>query len=226
MKALLYKELKLAMHPVCYVFLFLFPFMILIPSYPIGVGFIYLLASYPILFLGANKGQQSNDLLFSTLLPVRKKDIVLARIITVVSMQAVFIVLMSILSPVSGLVQVNIADESGSGPSIPGLGLDAYVSVVAFAVIGLALADLIFFSIYYERGKSIVASTLLSIIAFMAFIGASTLVLPYAVPGYMDFFSGKLGVQLAARGVALLLSFLIHFASYKISSGQLERVDF
>ena len=226
MKALLYKELKLAMHPVCYVFLFLFPFMILIPSYPIGVGFIYLLASYPILFLGANKGQQSNDLLFSTLLPVRKKDIVLARIITVVSMQAVFIVLMSILSPVSGLVQVNIADESGSGPSIPGLGLDAYVSVVAFAVIGLALADLIFFSIYYERGKSIVASTLLSIIAFMAFIGASTLVLPYAVPGYMDFFSGKLGVQFAALGVALLLSFLIHFASYKISSGQLERVDF
>ena len=226
MKALLYKELKLAMHPVCYVFLFLFPFMILIPSYPIGVGFIYLLASYPILFLGANKGQQSNDLLFSTLLPVRKKDIVLARIITVVSMQAVFIVLMSILSPVSGLVQVNIADESGSGPSIPGLGLDAYVSVVAFAVIGLALADLIFFSIYYERGKSIVASTLLSIIAFMAFIGASTLVLPYAVPGYMDFFSGKLGVPFAALGVALLLSFLIHFASYKISSGQLERVDF
>ena len=226
MKALLYKEMKLAMHPVCYVFLFLFPFMILIPSYPIGVGFIYLLACYPILFLGANKGQQSNDLLFSTLLPVRKKDIVLARIITVVSMQAVFIVLMSILSPVSGLVQVNIADESGSGPSIPGLGLDAYVSVVAFAVIGLALADLIFFSIYYERGKSIVASTLLSIIAFMAFIGASTLVLPYAVPGYMDFFSGKLGVQFAALGVALLLSFLIHFASYKISSGQLERVDF
>ena len=226
MKALLYKEMKLAMHPVCYVFLFLFPFMILIPSYPIGVGFIYLLASYPILFLGANKGQQSNDLLFSTLLPVRKKDIVLARIITVVSMQAVFIVLMSILSPVSGLVQVNIADESGSGPSLPGLGLDAYVSVVAFAVIGLALADLIFFSIYYERGKSIVASTLLSIIAFMAFIGASTLVLPYAVPGYMDFFSGKLGVQFAALGVALLLSFLIHFASYKISSGQLERVDF
>ena len=236
MKALLYKELKLAMHPVCYIFLFLFPFMILIPSYPIGVGFIYLLASYPILFLGANKGQQSNDLLFSTLLPVRKKDIVLARIITVVSMQAriitvvsmqaVFIALMSILSPVSGLVQVNIADESGSGPSIPGLGLDAYVSVVAFAVIGLALADLIFFSIYYERGKSIVASTLLSIIAFMAFIGASTLVLPYAVPGYMDFFSGKLGVQFAALGVALLLSFLIHFASYKISSGQLERVDF
>ena len=74
MKALLYKELKLAMHPICYVFIALFPFMILIPSYPIAIGFLYVLTCYPILFLGANKGQQSNDLLYSTLLPIRKKD--------------------------------------------------------------------------------------------------------------------------------------------------------
>ena len=53
MKALIYKELKLAMHPICYVFIVLFPFMILIPSYPLGIGFIYVLTCYPILFLGA-----------------------------------------------------------------------------------------------------------------------------------------------------------------------------
>ena len=81
MKALLYKEFKLAMHPICYLFIFLFPFMVLIPNYPLAVGFIYILSCYPILFLGANKGQQSNDLLFSTLLPIRKKDIVNSKII-------------------------------------------------------------------------------------------------------------------------------------------------
>ena len=63
MKALLYKEFKLAMHPICYVFIAMFPLMILIPSYPIAIGFLYVLTCYPILFLGANKGQQSNDLL-------------------------------------------------------------------------------------------------------------------------------------------------------------------
>ena len=101
MKALLYKEFKLAMHPICYIFIIAFPFMILIPSYPLAVGFIYVLSCYPILFLGANKGQQSNDLLFSTLLPVRKKDIVLARIFTVLFMQAAFIAVMSILYPIA-----------------------------------------------------------------------------------------------------------------------------
>ena len=101
MKALIYKELKLAMHPICYVFIVAFPFMILIPSYPIAIGFIYVLTCYPILFLGANKGQQSNDLLYSTLLPVRKKDIVLARIFTVILMQLGFILVMSALYPLA-----------------------------------------------------------------------------------------------------------------------------
>ena len=54
MKALLYKEFKLAMHPICYLFICVFPLMILIPSYPLGIGFIYVLTCYPILFLGAN----------------------------------------------------------------------------------------------------------------------------------------------------------------------------
>ena len=101
MKALLYKEFKLAMHPICYVFVFLFPLMLLIPNYPIAIGFIYVLTCYPILFLGANKGQQSNDLLYSTLLPVRKKDIVMARIFTVIFMQVVFMIVMSALYPLA-----------------------------------------------------------------------------------------------------------------------------
>ena len=46
MKALLYKELKLAMHPICYVFIFAFPLMILIPSYPIAIGFLYVMPYY------------------------------------------------------------------------------------------------------------------------------------------------------------------------------------
>ena len=48
MKPLIYKELKLSMHPICYIFVALFPLMILIPSYPIGIGFIYILSCHPI----------------------------------------------------------------------------------------------------------------------------------------------------------------------------------
>ena len=227
MKALIYKELKLAMHPICYIFVALFPLMILIPSYPLGIGFIYVLTCYPILFLGANKGQQSNDLLYSTLLPVRKKDIVMARIITVILMQTAFILIMSALYPVARIVNEAIK-QSAANPSeytFPGLGLDSYVLVLAIAVIGYAIADIIFFPIYYKHGKSIVMSTLFTILGFVVYIGILTIGLPY-IPGLSILNDIHIGIQFAILGAAILISFALHIVVYKVSSKRLEKVDF
>ena len=227
MKALIFKEFKLAMHPVCYAFIFLFPFMILIPSYPLGIGFIYLLSCYPILFLGANKGQQSNDLMYSVLLPVRKKDIVLARIITVVIMQVAYMLLMCALFPLSYLISHSIPAESGV--SIPGIGLDGFVSLLAIGIIGFAVCDLIFFPIYYKNGRSIVLSTLMTILGFVVYLGIFTIGLVY-VPvvgeGYLKVLTANLAIQFAILGGAIALSVLLHFFVYKISSKRLENVDF
>lgn len=231
MKALIYKELKLAMHPICYVFICLFPLMILIPSYPIAIGFIYVLTCYPILFLGANKGQQSNDLLYSTLLPVRKKDIVLARIFTVAFMQFVFIAIMSALVPVAFIIQNNVASSSQSGTAgqIPGIGLNGYVSVLAIALIGYTIADLIFFPIYYRKGRSIVMSTLLTILGFVVYLLIFTIALPFipGLEGYKTFLENdNIGIQFALLGGALVIYAVVHYLIYRISSKLLENVDF
>ena len=227
MKALLYKEFKLAMHPICYIFIALFPFMILIPSYPLAIGFIYVLSCYPILFLGANKGQQSNDLLFSTLLPVRKKDIVLARIITVIFMQVAFMAIMSILYPLASYLQANIIDETTGLQADLGVGLNlnAYVLTLALALIGFAIADLIFFPIYYKNGRSIVASTLFTILGFVVYLGVFTIAIPYII-GVDKCNSLALWIQFLALGGAILISAFIHFLVYKIASKKLEMVDF
>ena len=227
MKALIYKELKLAMHPICYVFIILFPFMILIPSYPLGIGFIYVLTCYPILFLGANKGQQSNDLLYSTLLPVRKKDIVLARIMTVILMQSAFIFIMSALDPLARFINASIA-QTVVNPNefvVPGLGFDSYVLLLAIAIIGYAIADLIFFPIYYKKGKSIVMSTLFTILGFVVYIGVFTIGLPF-VPGLEFLNNLYIGIQFGVLAGALLISFALHLVVYKVSSKRLEKVDF
>lgn len=227
MKALIYKELKLAMHPICYVFIILFPFMILIPSYPLGIGFIYVLTCYPILFLGANKGQQSNDLLYSTLLPVRKKDIVLARIMTVILMQSAFIFIMSALYPLARFINASIA-QSVDNPNefaVPGLGFDSYVLLLAIAIIGYAIADLIFFPIYYKKGKSIVMSTLFTILGFVVYISVFTIGLPF-VPGLEFLNNLYIGIQFGVLAGALLISFALHLVVYKVSSKRLEKVDF
>ena len=227
MKALLYKELRLAMHPICYVFIAIFPLMILIPAYPIGIGFIYILTCYPILFLGANKGQQSNDLLYSVLLPVRKKDIVLARIITVILIQVTYILLMTALYPLARVINEAIIQNADDPEKyfIPGLGLNSFVLLLAFGIIGYAVADLIFFPIYYKKGKSIVMSTLFTIIGFVLYIGIFTIVLPY-IPGLEFINNLHIGIQFAILAGAIILSFLLHLLVYKISSKRLAKVDF
>ncbi len=227
MKPLIYKELKLAMHPICYLFIFLFPLMILIPSYPLGVGFIYVLTCYPILFLGANKGQQSNDLLYSTLLPVRKKDIVMARIITVILMQVAFMLVMSALYPVARIINEAILSTAKKPQEyrIPGLGLNSYVLVLAIALIGYAIADLIFFPIYYKKGRSIVMSTLFTILGFVLYIGVFTIGLPF-IPGLEILNNIHIGIQFAILAGAILISFALHIIVYKVSSKRLENVDF
>ena len=231
MKALLYKELKLAMHPICYVFIALFPFMILIPSYPIAIGFLYVLTCYPILFLGANKGQQSNDLLYSTLLPIRKKDIVKARIMTVFLMHLVFIALTSALFPLAVFINNSIndaalaADPSAKPVVVPGLGLHSYVLVLAIVIIGYAIADLIFFPIYYKNGKSIVMSTLMMILGFVLYLGIFTIGLPF-IPGLEWINELPLYVQFIILGVSLIIYIALHLVVYKVSYKRLEKVDF
>ena len=224
MKALLYKEFRLAMHPICYVFVFAFPLMVLIPSFPTAVCFIYILSAYPILFLGANKGQQSNDLLYSTLLPVRKKDIVLARIFTVLFMQIASMLLVAALSPLAMFLSQNVTQKANVGLTING-----FVSVLAFAIVGYALADLIFFPIYYHHGRSIVLSTLLMILGFVIYLAVFTVIIP-SIPMFLDyktfFCDSGLGVQFAVLGVAIALSAVLHFVVYKLASKQLEKVDF
>jgi len=240
MKALLYKEFRLSMHIMCYLFIIIFPLMILIPAYfyPYTIGFIYVLTCYPVLFLGANKGQQSNDLLFSALLPVRKKDIVLARIFTLAIMQFAFMAIMSMLWPLANFITSNyeaylatLTEEQleAESASLSCFGLNSFVLVLAFAIIGFALADLIFLPIYYKKGKSIVASTLLTILAFVTYIIITTVVLPIIGQSYPPFawiMNIPLPIQFACLGVALVIYFLLHWLTYVISSKRLEKVDF
>lgn len=229
MKALLYKEFKLAVHPLCYIFVLIFPLMVLIPSYPLSISFIYILCTYPILFLGANKGQQSNDLLFTTLLPVRKKDIVLARLIVVSIFQIVGIVLVlafSYFGKINQELLIKEAIKNGENPPIiPGFGFDNLIAIVSFAMIGYGISDLLYFSIYYKKGKSIVLSSLLTILIFTIFICVFTIIIPMLSKEYNDFFKSNLLVKILTIIISLLLTAGFKIINYKISSKFLEKVD-
>ena len=83
MKNLMRKELVLAMHPASVLFLLLSA-MLLIPNYPY-----YVMCFYTCLgtFFICLTGRENRDIEFTALLPVRKTDLVRARVFTVMLMQ-------------------------------------------------------------------------------------------------------------------------------------------
>ena len=134
---------------------------------------------------------------------------------------------MSALYPLTRIINTNIL-QSAEHPeeyTVPGLGLNSYVLLLAIAIIGYAIADLIFFPIYYKKGKSIVASTLLTILGFVIYIGVFTVALPY-VPGLEFLNNLHIGIQFGVLAGALVVSFALHLVVHKVSSKRLEKVDF
>ena len=89
MKNLLYKELKLALHPTTYLFLGLSA-LLLIPNYPYYITFFY--TTLGIFFLCLN-GRENRDIYYSMLLPIRKRENVKARFVTVVIVELLQILL-------------------------------------------------------------------------------------------------------------------------------------
>lgn len=142
-------------------------------------------------------------------------------------MQAAFMLIMSALYPLARYINTIIA-QSVANPNefvVPGLGLDSFALILAIAIIGYAIADLIFFPIYYKKGKSIVMSTLFTILGFVIYIGVCTVALPY-IPGLEFLNNLDIGIQFGVLAGALLISFALHWLVYKISSKRLEKVDF
>ena len=75
MNKLLRKEFRLAASPLSYLFL-LFAFMAFLPGYPILVGTFFVCLG---LFQSFQSAREANDITFSALLPISKRDIVRAK---------------------------------------------------------------------------------------------------------------------------------------------------
>ncbi|HPF16413.1 MAG TPA: hypothetical protein PLN92_02430, partial [Thermotogota bacterium] len=90
MKELLYKEFKLAIHPVFYVIL-LTTTLLLIPNWIFTVAMSYLLwVIVPNFFFAI---AANNDTFFSVLMPVKKSDVVKSKIYTVIALELLNIII-------------------------------------------------------------------------------------------------------------------------------------
>lgn len=136
LKNLLIKEFALAAHPSMYLFLIL-DFMLLIPSYPYYVAFIYTCLA---IFLVTLTGRENKDIFYTISLPIRKRDAVKARclMISVIELAQIIVAV-----PIAFLgVHIN--------PKGNMAGIESNVAFFGFVFIMYALFNGIFIPMFYK----------------------------------------------------------------------------
>lgn len=94
MRNLLKKEFSFTALPLCYLFLG-FSLLTLVPGYPIAVGSFFLCLG---LFQSMLSRREQNDLTYTLLLPVSKKEIVRANYLFTTALQLVYLLLCALLT--------------------------------------------------------------------------------------------------------------------------------
>ena len=201
---LLYKEMRLVAHPTSIVFAFL-GCLVLVPSYPYSVIFMFgCLAPY-ITFLNA---RETNDVWYTAVLPVTKRENVLGKCLLVVFFQ-LFQLLFSI--PFALLRNaMNIANNP--------VGLDATVAWYGFGFILYAVFDLVFLTTFYKSGYKVGKSFILAAIP-MVF-------LMVAIEATSDSYQPEhLLIQLPILIVGIVCYGVLVPLAYRISAKRFEKVD-
>jgi len=213
MKALLYKDLKLAMHPACYIFM-AFGAMLLIPSYPYYVAFFYATLGIFFIFL---QGRENRDLFFSLLLPVRKRDVVRARCLLVFLLELVQI-----------LLALPFAILRGKWDLVNGAGIEANPALFAIVFLMFGFFNLVFLPSFYKSGYKVGKSYLLAS-CIMGFFVVLMEILINIIPAWklkldtMD--PAMMGSQLLFLGIGIIAFFLMSLIACRLSEENFEEVD-
>lgn len=212
MKNLLYKEFTLAKHPTMFFFP-LFACMLLIPSYPYLVSFMYTCLEVFFIFIF---GRETSDVLYTASLPIPKRDVVKARCVMIVILQ-LFQVLLSI--PFAVLRGRMTATVGGNGA-----GMEANVALFGFALLLYAVFNIAFLPAFYKNAHSTGRGLLFGGIGVFLVIGLE-MVLSFTVP-WLD----SIAPADQLRQIPILIGGMVCYAvgmllAYRISASRFERVD-
>lgn len=141
MKPLLMKELRLVVHPSTYA-LFLLGALVLIPSWMYGAIFIY---GILIAFFNGMNAREMRDLQYSFSLPVSRRSMVTARIITMMAIEAAMLLIMAAFIALREPLGIN-AVALLQGPV--GTAANGYLIGFGFALFGIF--NCVFYPMYFR----------------------------------------------------------------------------
>lgn len=213
MKTLLYKQLRLACHPMTPVFC-LSGIMLLIPNYPYSVAFFYVTLGLFFTFLNM---REQKDIYYSALLPLRKRDTVRAAVAFTVLVELLSVVITALFCLLSAKLQ------PGKDNAV---GMDANLMLLGAGFVLYGVFNLVFFICLYRSGYKVGAAYLKANLALWPMM-----LLAEALPHFPSLmWLNRVDVRANLRQIPILLFGVAVFAvltilAYRRSARLYERVD-
>jgi len=214
MRDLLYKEFRLAIHPAFYL-IFLTTLLLLIPNWVFTIAVSYILwVVIPNIFftIAAN-----NDTFFSVLMPVKKSDIVKAKVLSVVALE-----LLNIIIAIPFAVANFMLYKGGLGM------LEPNPAFFGFVLIMYALFNFLFITGFYKTGYKIAFPILRAIIGALIF-AIFIQFMPFISTRFNRMFNSRTPESLLWQIIALIVGIvvfvLVNILTYRISSERFEKLD-
>lgn len=138
MKALLYKDFKLCLHPTIFIYLAMV-LMLLIPNYMYLVPCFFLCNAVFFIF---QSSRENGDPMFTAMLPVSKAQTVRSRIWFVVAFELLDLLLLA------GMCAFSLVAMEGKNAA----GTDHGLSLLAFALVVFGVFNLVFLPEFYKTG--------------------------------------------------------------------------
>ena len=209
------KEWNLTIKPSIFVFIYpILAITLLSPEYPYFIAFWYCLLGIPVLF-SYFKGNK--DLEFTSMLPIKRADIVKSKFLTILFIEMLQIVV-SIPFAVLSALFVNPAGNI--------VGLDANFTLFATQIIGFGIFNLIFMPLFFKTGYKVALPTTFAYIGYFAFSIVIELIIGLipAMNGIFDGYS-NIGAQIGLLAVGIVFFVITFWISYKLSVKNFEKVS-
>ncbi|CAH1206464.1 hypothetical protein PAECIP111893_02565 [Paenibacillus plantiphilus] len=213
---LLMKELKLGVSPFFYILPFLTGALMLIPGWLYFLVVLYFcFLTVPNMFAGY---KSQNDLIFTGMLPVTKRDIVKAKVSVIVILELIHIV----VAMLYGMITIRLYPDLTYYFFKPTLGFWGLCFVM------LAIFNIILISMYYKTAFKYGAATVASITAVMLFAGGAEW-LGIQNSYVYDLFKGtgtdRLGTHLSILIMGIGIFAIFTIIAYHIAIKRFEKVE-
>lgn len=179
MKNLWNKELKLAVPPMVWVFS-LFGLMIFIPGYPNSIFLIYVFISFIYLFQG---GKENNDLYYSIFLPIRKRDIIKARFLSVLAFEMLSILASAVVGIITYKMGYGPIGKQISNNGEVSIGIPPCPFFFGSVFLSFAVFNSLFFFLHYRKNFPMIVPMLTgSLVGILPSVAAEILASLFATP--------------------------------------------